>query len=404
MRFLWLYAFMIVSSLLVAAESLVLVVNTAKNRSTVGVLVDKENRLFLTSHQRAFGSLLGGKMEISGPHGRYRAKIITEDPLYGLCVVQAESLKAVEGLTDAVLASNMVTLGRAAHLATNGRFDFYQNEVQCGARADVFWSAHPAQNVFLYAGVGRYDDGTIFVNDDGAVCSLWQGDGWVPLSNIKRIVDKAQKHVRENTHDFGQDWCFAGCTFAYESVRICEKLLRGHVHKSAFALMVASVRGDAVFKPGDILLSVAGVDVSGDFEAMMQVLRATTDSSVECAVIRYGEKILLQVPLTLLEEKWLPYFSLRDGFVFAVNQREHYKSGLPEGTLLWGCAMHPAWILDSVNGKRMTYADFEALHGRKKPYEGPINIVIRLQKVRNESYWKHFPHAPWVIRRLDPLD
>lgn len=393
-----------------AAEGLVFIVNTATRERTVGVLVDKEKRLFLTSHRRQksdvfSGSVLvGGKMDVAGPQGRYGAKIITEDPLYGLCVVQADHLKAVDGVQEVRLSSQMVPQGYAAYLIEPS-FYLYQCDTQCAVVADVSWHAHYAQNVMLYAGVGQYTDGTVLLNDAGAVCSLWQGDGWVPPESVRHIVDKARNHVRNNTCDLGKVWCFAENTFGYEQKYLCQKFLGDYPHKDGKVLVVMEVGEGSSFHPGDVLLRIQDVCVEGDFDALMATLRTTTESSVECAIVRYGEKMTLQVPLTLLEEKWLPYFSLRDCFFFSVNQRFHYASGLPEGSLVcaWERASSYAWRLNSVNGKPMTYADFESLAAREKPSYGCVKVSVSSHNVSGETRNKSLPAASWVVRRIDPL-
>ena len=402
----WLiFACVLCVGLLQSADSLLLVVNTATEHETVGVLIDKEKRLFLTSHWRADSMLVGGKMDVKGPHGRYKANIIAEDPLYGLCVVQAESLKAVEGLDEVRLSSEMVTLGQALWLMHDKGFCLYRDDVQCGSRADVWWCAHPAQNVLLHASASSHKDGTILLNSAGDVCSLWQGLGWVPPAAVRSIVDRARKHVSAATQDNGKVWCFPWCEFGYEPIGLCQVFLGGYHHKGTHALMVLSTKKSGGFQPGDILLRVQGVDVEGDFEAVMDVLRTTKDSHVECVVLRYGEKITLQVPLELLEEKWLPYFSSRDAFVFSANQRFYYTFGVPEGALVcsWNVASHGAFLLEAINGKPMTYADFETLAAQTKPVDVPLSIVFRNHRLSNVSFCKKFPRALWVVRRVNPL-
>ena len=337
--------------------------------------------------------------------GRYDVQIIAADPLSGVCVVHATDPKAVEHLQEAHLARTLHTQGQAMNVIPKTYY-LQKKQTMCALWAEESFNAHPAQNILMHKGVGSYKDGTVLFNDAGAIMSLWLQKGWITLSCITAVVEKARRNMDEGRRSLGEAWAIAGVCFGYISKQDAQTLLGKCPYNYSDVLFVSSVGcgiAPTGLEPGDVIVRMNGVDVAGDYERVMGVLRSGDQGFVGCELIRYGKLIEVQVPLTRIKEEWQPFFVLKDMLLFPVNQRLSFEYNVPEGSLIlvWGAPNRHPFILCSINGKSIGYSDLEVLSFLKEPYRAPFNIMYHPILLQAVSYRENYPLAPWFVRRVD---
>ena len=390
-----------------ASPGLVLVKNDSGDKLVVGVLINKNKRWFLTVLDRTLSHLMGGNLEIRGRNGNSPAKIIAEDPLYGVCVLEAENAGIMDGLEEVALGSGQVLEGSVYALKEGSFFLHHEGGARVeGQTVPVF--IYPTQSVMLEQGTAFHKgtpNGAVLVGKTRGIEGLWHGScgigGWVPLSVLRDVVMKASLKTEDERHTVKSLY---GVRFAYIDHHQAHALLGEVPYAENFCLYVEHVKDYGKpqgLEAGDVIVAVNGVRINGDFSALMREVRAAQEEEIPVQVIRYGEVLDVKTPVVSVKDVYdKPFFVVKDIFVFGVNQRLALTYGVSEGSCVscFGKPRNHAHALLFVNGKEVSYEDVVRLQGAS--VVSPLSCTVAVPG-HSVLFTRDYLSSSWDVRRVD---
>jgi len=377
------------------------------NGAATGVVLDVENRLVMVAVPESVWGNTGGKLEVCNARGKYGARVIAGDVLYGLYVIQVDSAEGLAACSAMTLADNVALLGTAVSIDSSN-FCIEKKESVCSQSASVLSQVHPAQNVYLHKGFQEFKQGAVLLNSDNRVVSLWQEDGWIPLSVLRRLWDTAKEHIRAGTRDLGSGVCLAGMTLKSVRTHEADQLLGQQTYTAPTVLMVEKMRDELVtpLQLGDIILSVEEQRIDGSLTKLVDALRNVDTQEVRCSIVRFGRLMEISVPVTRLKESWGPYFVIKDLILVAANQRISQRYNIPEGTVIVDglpCfGRREARRMRHANGAPVTYEQLELL-AQKSAGQCPVqpcSFEVVAFDAQQCSLLKEYAPFPWFVRRM----
>ena len=396
-------------------ETLVVVKNTdlSAGDDSIGVVIDKRKGWVLTVLDPD-QALLGGRgIDVEGPQGPVKAKIIAEDPLYGVSLIQVDDVRVLAGRKEATLGTEerccsgaFFAFERAASKkggswrkqavrcveqigadsrccsgAAKGQQEASAKDAfLCAQDARVVATIYPTQSIMLreQKGVKTLLLGSALFSACGALEGLWQcatyeGKGWVPRSVLHNVLQKAKSQK--------EDCCSArslcGVQIALLETKVASVLLGAHAVPHADILYVRSVKKCGKkqdLQVGDVIERINGITVSDNFALFMEAMRQEKGESVMLDVIRYGTRLQVQAPLMSIkyqvpEVRKVNYNTV----VFPATRSLSLLCGVPEGTYL--SALGGVKLVGFVNGH-----DASALPLLLKKRAENLNVIGRYSR------------------------